>query len=122
MAEVLCTGVDRVLMETRKLLLQQAGHNVIGVTDARDLVAICQGRHFDIVVIGQAMSSNSKRAIAALIREHCPSAKILELYPTYQQKTLDDADSWLEVPADVPAELGKRVTEMAAHKSKDATA
>ena len=122
MAQVLCTGVDRVLMETRKLVLQHAGHNVVGVMDARDLVAICQRHQFDIAVIGQAMSSKSKKAIAALIREHCPSVRILELYPEYQAKTLDDADSWLEVPADKPEALAKRVNELAAQKSKDAIA
>ena len=122
MAQVLCTGVDRVLMETRKLVLQHAGHNVVGVTDARDLAAICQRHHFDIAVIGQALSPKNKKAIAALIREHCPSVKILELYPEYQQKTLDDADSWLEVPADLPEALAKRVNELAAQKSKDAIA
>ena len=31
----------------------------------------------------------------------------------------DSADSWLEVPADVPRELAERVSELAGKKSKD---
>jgi hypothetical protein len=43
-----------------------------------------------------------KKIIASLIREHCPSAKIMELYPPYEGKVIENADAWLEVPADVP--------------------
>jgi hypothetical protein len=53
-----------------------------------------------------------KQRIALLIRQHCPAAKILELHPRYAGKAVKDADSWLEVPIDVPSELADRVNEL----------
>ena len=113
MALVLCTGADDVLLETRKLILEQAGHFVISATDKWTVIAACQRWAFDVAVIGQSVSSENKIAIGSLVRLYCPTAKILELHPTYQKKALDDADSWLAVPADVPQELADRVGELA---------
>ena len=39
MSLVLCTGVDPVLMETRKLILERAGHTVITAMGERELAA-----------------------------------------------------------------------------------
>lgn len=112
MALVLCTGVDPVLLETRKLILQQAGHNVITTRSEPELAAACEANRFDVAVIGQTVSPRMKQVISTLIRQHCPSAKVLELYYPYQGKALDNADSWLEVPAAVPRELAQKVNEL----------
>ena len=39
MALVLCTGFDKTVLETRKLILENAGHTVVTVTDETALVA-----------------------------------------------------------------------------------
>lgn len=116
MALVLCTGADSVLLETRRLILRQAGHTVIPATSKEAVILACKDHAFDVAVIGQSVSPESKRLIASLVRENCPSAKILELHQAHHGRTLADADSWLEVPADVPHELAERVTEMAIKK------
>ena len=113
MALVLCTGIDPGLIETRKLILKQAGHTVVTATDPQEIEVACQQNLFDVAVIGQTASANVKKAIASLIRHQCPSAKILELYPPYLGKALEDADSWLEVPADIPVQLARSVSELA---------
>lgn len=118
MALVLCTGMNPGLMETRKIILQRAGHHVIMADDERELTAACEANDFDVAVIGQTISPKVKRAVASLIRRSCPSAKILELYPPYQGKAVQDADSWLEVPADVPDELAERVNDLARKQKK----
>lgn len=118
MALVLCTGVDPVLLETRRLLLERAGHTVLTVRDERDLTAVCQKHAFDVAVVGQVGTPKMKRVIASVIREHCPAAKILELYSSYQGRALEDADSWMEVPADVPRQLAQRVSELAVRNNK----
>src|SRR5215469_13129120 len=109
MALVLCTGVDRALITTRLLILEKAGHRVIAATDEAEVVAACKKQTFDVAVIGQAVSSHAKRQIMQLVRQFCPSAKILELYRFSLGKKLEDADSWLEVPTDVPEDLVERV-------------
>src|SRR5205814_7284626 len=101
--------------------LEAAGHTVIGVANTLNLASACEKHRFDFAVIGQATSSNAKKSIFSRIREQCPSAKILELYPKYQERTLEDADSW-EVPVDLPRDLPERVNELAGEKSKDAGA
>lgn len=56
MARVLCTGVDPVLIGTRKLILQDAGHIVIAATDELEVVAACEKHPFAVAVIGQSES------------------------------------------------------------------
>ena len=118
MALVLCTGIDAVLITTRQLILEQAGHQVVTATHEFAITAACQEHKFDVAVIGQAVSARAKQRILALIRKHCGSAKILELYRFNTGKILEDADSWLEVPADVPQELAARVTTLATEVRK----
>lgn len=112
MALVLCTGVDAVLMKTRQLLLEHAGHQVVTAMDEPTVVAACRQQIFHVAVIGQSASTTGKRRIAALIRKHCPSAKLLELYWPSTGRILPDADSWLEVPTTVPQELAERVSAL----------
>lgn len=113
MALVLCTGFDRLLLETRRMILERAGHTVIPATSPQEAAAACKRHQFDVAVMGQSVSSDSKRAIASVIRRFCPSTKILELYQSHQGKAVSDADSWLEVPTGVPQELAEHVSSMA---------
>jgi CheY-like chemotaxis protein len=66
MALVLCTGVYPVLIKTRKLIFEHAGHTVIPCTDELQLVAACEEHAFDVAVIGQAVS----RKVTHVIRLH----------------------------------------------------
>jgi CheY-like chemotaxis protein len=113
MALVLCTGIDPAVMQTRKLILEQAGHTVVLATNEPDIIGACGKHAFHVAVIGQTISRRMKQKVVSLIRENCPSAKILELYPMHQGRAIEDADSWLQVPADVPDELAERVGELA---------
>jgi DNA-binding response OmpR family regulator len=99
-------------METRKLILQRAGHTVLTAFDGRELANACQQHSFDVAVIGQGVPGKTKKAFASIIRRHCPSARILELYAPHLGRSLDDADSWLQVPAEVPEELVTHVNEL----------
>jgi hypothetical protein len=112
MSLILCTGIEPELLKTRKLILEQAGHTVIPTTDQRELTAACEKYCFDVAVIGQTIAAPMRKVIAELIRKHCPSAKILELYPPYEGRVVEDADSSLEVPADIPLDLVERVEEL----------
>jgi hypothetical protein len=114
MALVLCTGVDSAVVRTRQLILERAGHTVVSALDEPSLIAACGQHEFQVVVVGQTVSANIKRRIARLIREGCPGAKVLELYTLSTGKVLEEADSWLEVLADVPQELAARVADLAA--------
>lgn len=113
MALVLCTGVDDALLNSRKLILEAVGHKVVLALGEWAIVQVCQKHNFDVAVIGQVITTREKQHIMALVRKHCPSAKVLELYPSYMGKVLEDADSWLEVPARIPQTLAETVTALA---------
>ena len=89
------------------------GHTVIPSINDQEIVTACEEHCFDVAVIGQAVSRKVKRRVALLIRQRCPSAKILELYFVYEGRAVDEADSWMEAPLEVPEELAVRVTELA---------
>ncbi len=114
MALVLCTGVDPSVVWTRQLILERAGHTVVPALDEVSLITACQQNKFEVAVVGQTVSAKIKRRIATLIRECCQDAKLLEIYTLSSGKVLEDADSWLEVLADVPQELAARVEALAA--------
>ena len=118
MALVLCTGIDPSVVRTRQLILERAGHVVVPILDEASLVKACQQNKFDVAVVGQTVSPKIKRRIAGLIRETCRDTKLLELYTMSSGRVLDDADSWLEVLAEVPQELATRVEALAAHEPK----
>jgi CheY-like chemotaxis protein len=115
MALVLCTGVNPVLMKTRQLILENAGHTVVPAADEREIKAVCGKHKFDVAVIGQALSPMAKARVLVLVREHCPKAGILELTLPYASKALADADAWLEMPSE-PEELPQAVNSLALRK------
>lgn len=117
MALVLCTGVDPSVVRTRHLILERAGHKVVSAMDEASLSAACQQNKFDVAVVGQTVSAKTKQRIAGLIREYCPATKLLELYTVSTGKVLEDADSWLEVLADLPQELAARVDALVSSKT-----
>jgi hypothetical protein len=110
MALVLSIGTDVVLTQTRQLILEREGHSVISVIDEKSLASACEVYEFDVAVLGQGLSAQMKRRATDLVRHHCPNVKVLELHLT--GRALDDADSWLQVPAQMPQELAERVTEL----------
>lgn len=119
MALVVCTGVDPALLETRRMILESAGHNVVSVTNETALRAACEKYPFDIAVIGQTVTNKMKQRILLIVREHCPDARVLELYAPHRGRALDDADSWLLVPSEIPKDLADRVNELAAKTRRD---
>lgn len=121
MSLVLNTGVYPPLMETRRLMLEQAGHTVITAGEDQEIVIACQQYRFDVAVIGQSAPPKLKRHLFSLIRRECASAKILELVTPDVDKALQAADSWLELPSLLPYALAKRVDELAKGEKGNAT-
>jgi hypothetical protein len=93
-------------------MLEQAGHTVVTTIDQPQLAAACAKHRFDVAVIEQAIDPRMRKIVASLIREQCPAAKILELYPPDEARVVADADAWLEAPEDVPKDLVERVNEL----------
>lgn len=112
MATVLCTGVQPALTQTRKMILESRGHIAVTAHSAAEIVAACHDFRFDVTVIGQCPNARLKRDWLALIRRHCFSVRVIEVYMTSAGRALQDADEWLESPVD-PARLSERVSNLA---------
>src|SRR5436305_1596983 len=102
---------------TRVMILERAGHTVVPALSEQQVREACKGRTFDVAVIGQAITAPEKVRIYYLVRESCPTAKVLELFYPPMGKVLRDANDWLEVPTDIPANLAERVAQLAARPS-----
>ena len=122
MALVLCTGIDQSLLATRRLILEQAGHTVVTAMDTKQVVDACSKHDFNVAVIGQTISRSEKRRLAHLVRQHCATTMILELYTAPAGKMIPGANAWLVVPVDVPPELARVVSDLAGESERRASA
>lgn len=118
---VLCTGIHEALIESRKLILENAGNVVLLATTMREIVHACRKFNIDVALIGQSGSASHKRECADLIRVFSPRTKILEIYIANDGTSVKTADSWLESPAN-PLQLAQYVADLSATQSKAANA
>jgi DNA-binding NtrC family response regulator len=113
MAFVLCTGTDPEVMKTRQKTLERAGHRVLSAVNEHDLMAACKEHKFDVVIIGQTLVPEMKQHVVDLIRKHCSETKLLELYLTSENRTVEDADAWLEVNDNIAPNIAEHVSDLA---------
>jgi CheY-like chemotaxis protein len=114
MAVVLCVGINRALIETRKLILERAGHTAFTAMTEQEVRAKCAQRTPDVVVIGQRIAAAEKQRILAMVRQDCPATRVLELHETGSDAVLPGADDRLLVPFDVPEDLAECVALLVA--------
>ncbi len=122
MALVLCTGIDQSLLATRRLILEQAGHTVVTANNTKQVAEACSKHNFNVAVIGQTISRSEKRRLARLVRQHCATTMILELYAPATGKAIPDANAWLVVPIDVPPDLTRVVSDLAGESERRVSA
>lgn len=111
MADVLCVGIDDAAMQTRRLILEKAGHVVSQARDLRRVKEACDANSFSIVILGQALNASEKRRISDVVLTHCKSAKILELH-TSITPDVPEADEHLQVSATEPENLVETVNAL----------
>ncbi len=116
---ILCTGVDKRLIEMRKLVLEKAGYTVVALRESA-VAEACKKHSFDVAVIGQALSPLDKTRIFVLIRQKCRDTKILELSRSRDEVVLANADDYVVIAADVPLNLVQRVDALIAKRAKPA--
>lgn len=72
MAVVLCTGVEAVLLITRKLMLEKAGYIVVVAVTKLAIIEACQQHAFHVAVVGQEDTPEKKNSVFSLIRRWLP--------------------------------------------------
>lgn len=110
-ADILCIGMDDASMQTRRLVLERAGHQVIQARDLRQVKTACENISFGIAILGQSLNSSEKKRIADVVLASCKTAKILELH-TGIAPELPEADAHLQVGAMEPKGLVEAVNTL----------
>jgi DNA-binding response OmpR family regulator len=113
MALVLCTGSDPVVMKTRQLLLEHAGHMVTVASNDSQVEKACKSHQFDVAIIDQNVSPAVKQRFFLLLRKHCATTRILELLRPFNDRALEKADASLVMPSEAPEQLVELVTALA---------
>jgi 4-hydroxy-3-methylbut-2-enyl diphosphate reductase IspH len=103
--------MDDAAMQTRRLILEKAGHTVSQARDLRRVKQACEANSFSVVILGQALNASEKRRIADVVLTHCKSAKILELH-TSITPDVPEADEHLQVSAIEPENLVEAVNAL----------
>ena len=76
---VLSVGNDSTLLAIRKLMLTNAGYTVVNAQGAQDFVSKLFDGDFDVVVLCTSLTPVERRQMAALVRQHRPSAQVFAL-------------------------------------------
>src|SRR5947209_4772813 len=108
-ADVLCVGIDDAAMQTRRLILEKAGHSVTQARDLRRVKDACESKSFDVVMLGHSLNANEKKRITDVVLSSCNSAKILELHLS-NTPDLPEGDAHLQVTVSQPQGLVEAVT------------
>ena len=80
--------------------------------DLREVIAACKGRGFAVAVLSQVLPMQEKQRINEIVRQLCPTAKILELHNAIVPD-LPDAQGHLRVATSQPEGLVEAVNVLA---------
>lgn len=117
MANILCVGKDDALMQTRRAILERAGHVLTQACDLRQVVAACESDSFQIAVLGQSLPAAEKLRITSTVLRYCRSTRVLELH-TGIAPDVSTADAHVRITASEPETLGDAVAALLRRKRR----
>jgi CheY-like chemotaxis protein len=69
---ILSVSYDEPLLQTRQMLLEQAGYDVTSALGYAEALEICSARHdFDLILMGHSMPQKDKAALLIALRPKC---------------------------------------------------
>lgn len=73
MARILSVSYDISLLESRRLILESIGHEVVSALSFFEALKACQSqKDFDLFILGHSISREDKEALVSAFRAHCP--------------------------------------------------
>jgi DNA-binding NtrC family response regulator len=79
-ATIFCIRATPALAQATRQLLEQYAYEIVTATDFKQVEAGCANIQFDLALIGDDnFEPRIKKAIALLLKEHCPDVPILEI-------------------------------------------
>jgi ActR/RegA family two-component response regulator len=112
---ILLCGHDQVLLRTRHLILEQAGHSVFRAEGALDAVLVLMNHQIDFAILCQTLSEDERKTILENAHGLQPEMKCVVLGAGGNNSEFDGLLSllWLEGPRTLLKilEMGKSVEE-----------
>jgi hypothetical protein len=100
MSTILCAGLYETLLETRRLILEFAGHTVVTAQNSPQIITACQNYAFAFAIVGQSGDASKDREWTAVIRTYSPETKILEIFLPNFGPNVPNVDAWHQGPED----------------------
>ena len=75
---ILSISYDRALLQTRRMLLEEAGFEVISAASFREAFDLCRAGAFDLLIIGHSIPPNDKASMIAAARRSA-KAQVLSI-------------------------------------------
>jgi DNA-binding NtrC family response regulator len=94
-ARILSVSYDEVLMQTRQMLLQSQGYEVISSNGFDSSLQCCRDGGFDLFVLGHSVPHQEKQKMVKVFRQVCP-APIISLRRNAGEQPVDGADFDIE--------------------------
>ena len=116
MADILNVGFDTALLTTRRVSLERAGHRVAQAHDLCQVLAVCERKSLDVVILCNTLNESEKMRIADVVRRFCGDAMLLDLH-NGSMPDLPYADAHLQAPDGRPKDL-LRAVEALSHKAR----
>ena len=110
-ARILCVSEDKQLLETRRMMLEGAGYEVIPALGFAEGMKHCEdGSHFDLLVLGHSMPPFAARVLVEAFRRAC-NAPIVALQ-SQDSDFVQGADAMISVqPEEVMSAIAKLVCQ-----------
>jgi CheY-like chemotaxis protein len=77
-ARILSVSNDPTLALARQLVLESRGFDV-ETFDSQAVLAACQGKSFDVALVGHTVSRNEKRMLVGELKRLFPGIKVIDL-------------------------------------------
>lgn len=110
MARILSVSYDAVLMRTRQMMFERAGHTVVSSSSLSESLAHCAAGGFDILILGHSLPVFDKQELAAAFKHNC-RAPIISLSRTIADRPTEGADFHIEPHPEGLMRLVDRITE-----------
>jgi CheY-like chemotaxis protein len=105
---ILNVALHEAVLKSRSAMLEGAGYEVVPALSIVDLQRACEEQQsFDLVIIGYSLPKEERRRAMIMVRRHCGSVPILELYPHGTDPADVESDEQLSTRSDLNTLLSK---------------
>jgi DNA-binding response OmpR family regulator len=88
---ILSVSYDELLLQMRRMILENAGYDVVSAHGLKKSLEECKKGGFDLFILGHSIPNQDKRQMVETFRRKCPSP-IISLTRGASEQRVDGAD------------------------------